>query len=428
MIKRILLISSISFLIAIMLWGFWGWFIADKSEKQLKAFIIDNFHEAEFNSVDASLLHYKRTFFGATATIKISSKVDFIEEQLGDLFLKAKLLNGPVFYDNGQFFLGKALWKISFDQSVSAEKLSDSSQEKIRQLFKSKSSFLSVLIGFDNSLTYRSHIKELSSSSLQIKNIVSEGKTNTKVLFQQLNIQLKNISFLSEIGVIDIPQIDIKIDRQVDSLGKHLRYSSKPFLVSYTHNKKKYLIFLKGFFYNKNNKLSGLIDLKYHIDGEPSVENNLDSGLSIELKDLSIKGYQYFLQTEAQIQNLTQQVLWTIEDNAETPEGQDHIWKLYDQIKSKHKLASEIVPQVVFADKASRLNFSLDLPKNNEILTPFLKRYLLRLADNGIVNQWNQHYQLEIKYNKNKLLINNNPMNWTDFLKNISVKGTKYAD
>ena len=257
MIKKLLLILIIFFLTSIMLWGFWGWFIAKESEQQLKAFISDSFHQDELNSINAEILQYKPSFSGARITIKISSKVEFIREQIGELFLNAKLLNGPIFYDDGKLLFGKALWKISLDKSIAAEHLADTSQAKIQGLFKSKVPFLSILLGFDNSLSYQSHIRDLSSASVQIKNIVSAGKIDKNTHSNHLSVQFQGASFMTETGVISIPKLDIEIniDKQSFLSQKHLSYSTKPFfLVSGINPNDKKSFVSKGTFSHFNNK------------------------------------------------------------------------------------------------------------------------------------------------------------------------------
>ncbi|RTZ65205.1 MAG: hypothetical protein DSZ29_04625, partial [Aquificaceae bacterium] len=278
--------------------------------------------------------------------------------------------------------------------------------------------FLSVLIGFDNSLSYQSHISKLSSASLHIKDITSKGSIDKNSLSNHLNIHINDISLLTELGVVDIPALDIaiNIDQQQFLLQKHIRYTVKPFVISSEKTENSNGVFQsKGNFTYINNKLSGIFELNYSSSIEPT--------LYVEAHNLSVEGYQSFLQVEAQILNLKQQVQWTLEEGAETPEGQAHIWQLYEQLNNKRHSISKIMTQEVFAENDSRLKLSITLPQNVSFLpSPLLlslKEKLALFSENGLLNQVNNHYQGELKSNGNKLLINNNSISWEELLKNI---------
>jgi len=406
MIKKTLFILIVISLSLIMLWGFWGWFVTKESEQQLRMFLQDNFNKVATNNISAELSSYKTNLIGADTSIKINSKVDFIQAKIDELSLKAKLLNGPVFYEDGNILFGKALWRISLDSSVLKRNPPDSEKNL---------PFLSVLIGFDNRLSYQSHLRKLSFPSLYIESIVTTGTIGQDALANRLAMTMNDISFLTEFGVVNIPEldIDININKQKFLLQKHISYTIKPFIITSKENETNNISLVsKGNFSYINNKLSGLFELHY-----ADTSNTI---LSVEAYNLSVKAYQSFLQSEANILNLKQQVRWTLEEGAETPEGQDHLWKLYDQINNKRHSVSKIMTQKVFVDNNSRLKFFLALSQNKpflpDVLWLILKKKLAQLSEKGLLNQVNSHYQIEIKSSHNKLLINDNPMKWEEVL------------
>ena len=418
MIKKTILILIIIILSSVMLWGFWGWFVAKESEQQLKKILQKNVHNAQLSSIDAELLNYKTHFLGADASVKVTSKVAFIKEQIGELSLNVKLLNGPLFYDDGKVLFGKALWKISLDSSSEKINILGTEKNKTPDFFKKNTSFLSVLIGFDNSLSYQSHITKLSSASLQIKDIASKGNIDKNALSSHLRIYIKDISLLTDLGIINIPELDISIniDQQPFLLQKHISYITKPFLISLNSSKKLRISFTsKGNFSYINNKLSGLFRLNDNTLAKPILE--------VAAYNLSVEGYHSFLQVEAHVLNLKQQVQWILEEGAETPEDQDHIWQLYEQLNTIRNSITRVMTEEIFVKESSRLKLSLELPQEKPFLPTLLwlslKKKLSLLSENGILNQVNTHYQIEIKSNKNKLLINDNIMTWEELLKNI---------
>ena len=234
---------------------------------------------------------------------------------------------------------------------------------------------------------------------------------------------MKGVSLLTELGVVNIPELDIRIniEQQKFLLKKHISYTTEPFfLKSKISEKSKDPLNSEGNFYYFNNMLSGLVKLNNKLS-QPV--------LNLEAHNLSVEGYHSFLQVEAHVLNLKQQVQWTLEDGAETPEGQEHIWQLYDELNNKRNSITQIMTQKVFSDSDSRLKLTLELPQTNTFLPNFLslalKQKLSLFSEHGVLNQVNSHYQVEIKSNNNKLLINDNSMTWEKLLRNIQLRGTK---
>ncbi len=412
-LNTILLGIAIVCLSLIMIWGFAGWYLTKDARQQLSAFLQENFQNNALNSIDAELLSYKTTLVGAKASIKISSKVAFIDEQIGELFLNAKLFFGPVFIDDGKLRFGKLLWKISLDPLLAAKQLSESSQTQIGEIFKSKQPFLSLLIDFDKSLRYHSHIRALATASLRADHIISDGVVSADSLQNKMQIHADNLSLVATTGLLEIPTltIDLDINKQKQRQQKLIRYTTKPFKLSLSGVSgaaSKRIFISKGNLAHINPFLSGKLQLI-----TPQMKQ---LELMINLRDLSISGYQQFLQAEAQAFNLKQQIQWTLDENAETPEGQDHIWLLNDKIDQQRGQLTKIVAQKMLPNKTSLINLSLDINQEANILPKFMHQKLLSYSKRGVVNQIDNHYQMVITSANNKLLVNNSSMTWGDFL------------
>jgi hypothetical protein len=397
-----------------MLWGVAGWYITKDAQQQLSAFLQENFQNNELNSIDAELLKYKTNLIGATASIKISSKIAFIDEQIGELFLKAKLYYGPVFIDDGKLRFGKVLWKISLDPLLAAKHISESSQSQIGEIFKSSQPFLSLLIKFDNTLRYHSHIRTLATASLRADHIISDGILSADSLQNQMQIHATNLSLVASTGLLDIPRLDLdlNISKQKFMQQKHISYSTKPFKLSFSNMSgaaTKRIFISDGNLAHINQFLSGKLQFK--------TQQTKELELGINLRDVSISGYQKLLQTEAQAFNLKQQIEWTLEENAETPEGQDHIWQLNNKIEQQRGQLTQIVAQKMLPKETSLINLSLDIKNETNILPEFLYQKLASYSKRGVINQIDNHYQLVITSANDKLLVNNNSMSWDDFLR-----------
>ena len=424
MIKKGLFILFVITLLLITLWGFFGWSLANQSREQLNTFLSVNLHDAEMNSIDAQLLTYTPTLIGAKTSVKVSSKVEFIKEQIGDLLITARLFNGPVFYDDGKVFFGKALWKLSLDSSMRERELSTEHKLNTEDIIKSKKPSLSVLVDFNDDISYRSHIKKLATASLSIKDLLLEGNIKNNAKESRLNIHVKQISFLSDAGIIDIPALDVafQLDQSLSAKQQHLSYLSEPFELKDTARKLHLTMASSGKIIQINNSLSGLLNIKFKNDIAPI---NRNSNLQIKLQNLSVAGYQALLQTEADILNLKQQIEWTLDNDAETPEGQDHIWRLYDQLETKNLPLAEVLAKKIFEDADSELSMMLNVEDLEKSLPPVLRQKLLKWVNDGLINQVDNHFRSKLQSKNDVLVINNIAMTWLELIKAFSLKGTK---
>ncbi|HFC91516.1 MAG TPA: hypothetical protein ENJ51_01740 [Leucothrix mucor] len=417
--NTILLGIAIVFLSLIMIWGLAGWYLTKDAQQQLSDFLQENVQNNALNSIDAELLSYKTTLVGAKASLKISSKIAFIDEQMGELFLNANLFFGPVFIDDGKLRFGKVLWKISLDPLLAAQQLSESSQTQIGEIFKSNSPFLSLWVDFDNTLHYHSHIRTLATASLRADHIISDGVLSADSLHNKMQIHADNLSLIATTGLLEIPRliIDVDINKQKQRQQKLIHYTTKPFkltLSGMSGTVSKPIFIAKGNLAHINQFLSGKLQL--------ITPQTKQLELIITLRDVSTRGYQQFLQAEAQAFNLKQQIQWTLEENAETPEGQDHIWLLNDKIDQQRGQLTKIVAQKMLSKKTSLINISLDTTKEATILPEFMYQKLLRYSQRGMLNKIENHYQMVITSANNKLLVNHNSMTWGDFLQALATE------
>ncbi|MCK5919134.1 MAG: hypothetical protein KAG34_11940 [Cocleimonas sp.] len=411
--NTLLLGVAIVCLFLVMIWGLAGWYVTKNGHQQLTIFLQKNFDTDELNSIDVELLRYKTNFIGATASIKVSSKVAFIDEQIGELFFNAKLYYGPVFIDNGKLRFGKVLWKISLDPLLAAKHISESSQTQIGEIFKSNKPFLSLLIDFDNTLRYHSHLRMLATPSLRADRVISDGVLSADSLQQKMQIDASNLSFVTSTGLLDISTLTINLDinKQKQGQQKLIRYTTTPFKLSLSGISgvtARSIFISRGNLVHINQLLSGKLLLK--------AQQAKELELIINMRDLSVSGYQQFLQAEGQALNLKQQIQWTLEENAETPEGQDHIWQLNDKIDQQRGRSTQIVAQKMLPKKTSLINVSLDINKKNNVLPEFMHKNLANYSKYGVLNKIDSHYQMVIRSAGNKLFVNNDPMTWDDFL------------
>lgn len=426
-LKKTVLTLTFVVLIAVMLWGFFWWSVVKKSEEQLSHFLQESFHDDALNSIDAELLQYKVGLTGAKASIKVSSKIEVIEEQMGELYIQARLINGPVFYNDGAIHFGKAMWMLSLDASLNKDKAIDSSQDKLQEIITPAVPFMSILVDFEDHFTYHSHIKNLSTASIDAEHIISDGSVSSKALENEFSIHIRSLSLMTEYGAVEIPtmNLSVKVSKQRTEQRKKIIFSTDSFMIDFPKALSKqqtYTADIDGNLFYLNNLLSGLSNVRLEVKKTP-VETE-KSQLEVSFHKLSVEGYQSFLFAEAEIFNLYEQVQWTLEENAETPEGQDHIWHLYDRLADKNKQLAKIITQKLFFSEQSKLEFSLDLAKHNESVPTFFKRRLSTLVRNNVFNQDGDHYQLALKSQNGSLMVNNNSMAWDIFIQQFLSRGT----
>ena len=411
-LNNILLGVAIACLSLIMIWGLLGWYITKDARQQLIVFLQENVQNKTLNSIDAELLSYKTTLIGAKASIKISSKIAFIDEQIGELLLNAQLYYGPVFIDDGTLRFGKVLWKVSLDPLRAAHSISESSQAIRNEIFQSNKPFLSLFIDFDNTQRYHSHIRALTTASLRADHLISDGVVSADSLQNKMHIQAENLSLIASTNVLNIPtlEINLTLSQQKQRQQKLIRYTTKPFKLSFSETlgtTSQRLFTSNGSLVHRKQLLSGKLQLK--------TQRAEELALRVDLRDLSVRGYQQFLEAEAQVFNLKQQIQWTLEENAETPEGQDHIWQLNDRIEQQRGQLTYIVAKKMLPKKTSLIHLSFDRSKKIELPT-FMRQALTSYSERGVLNQIDDHYQMVITSEGNQLFVNNRSMTWRRFL------------
>ena len=101
--KKTLSTLTTLLLFIIIIWSVSSWYFGREAEKSLRSLLRNNTQLNGENLITAELTDYKRTWVGANAILRFSSDNLIISERFGEYFVKANLLNGPVFLDDSGF-------------------------------------------------------------------------------------------------------------------------------------------------------------------------------------------------------------------------------------------------------------------------------------------------------------------------------------
>ncbi len=342
----------LTILIAV-IWSGTTWFLSQETENQIKQYINNN--NATNNGVTIELLDYKNTSFrNAQAILKITTGSPFIDNILSNAKIITKITHGPVFLtETGlEFGVSKSVSQIDLDA------LDENTAIVIAELFSNKTPIIAEnFIGFDQKAHYTIKISPLSQAgeaNFDIDGLTLSGtqsmQNNTgtaKLAIGEMHLQDKNLELI-------IPSVTADLNI-TGFIGSQMLGSSKvsapeiklkpttgdaiTFDLSATSNSEQ-----------QGDEVNGTLQLQAENIVEPS-HTIKQASYHANYQGLSATGLQAVSQIEAKINNLQNQLMWNA-DATQTPEGQEKMMSLIQQLQDTSKeMIKVIFDKVLIAQK-----------------------------------------------------------------------------
>jgi len=332
-----------------MAWGISGWFIGANAESTLKKYLNELEQIPGEKLFRAELLEYKKTLLGAKARIKIASDMSFLNERLGDFELDVRLLNGPVFistHTESQLLkkvtieTGTTRWKIAID----ADSLEEEKAEYLKSLFPEGLPVAIIRTDFDNKAYYQNHLNmEFSVATLLGAYDMNTADNQGTLEFDEIKYgqpprflkaqhasltyqHQRSITAAYKPGITHLTVADLEVGHEV--LAKPLRLDiSADMAIQSEENQMEHR---QG---ESDDILNGL--LKIHLEKTANNEIPLEKAeVNIQFDNIPATGFIAMSEQHAKLDNLKQQIQWTLEESGEFPEGQDQLWQLNDHMET----------------------------------------------------------------------------------------------
>ena len=377
MTKKILSASFLLVILFTILLALSGWYFGASAQQTLKTYIEHNSKTGKRSLYLLELISYKKTVFGAKASIKVSSDIPLIAEKLGEIKLNARLLNGPLFVTKNGISTGRFRWFMRVDEAS----LSGAEKDSFRAIFADTPPYIIVRSDFEGNLHYSAKLPA-SFARIDMTGIydLAKNEHNGKLKIKDFHYDFPPTQISAEALDIDY-RLTEKHQAVADAAEESLSAStstststSSSALLSATKTIKASIPHLQlklngikpiSLALESNSKISlsaqqlnafSKVTLKQLGKSDIPVEK---ANLSLLLKNLSSEGFLRFNQLQAELDNLRQQVQWSLQEKGEYPEGQDQIWQLYNRIDED----SERMPSILLNDlfnKDSLIQFRVE--------------------------------------------------------------------
>ena len=326
--KKTLSTLTTLLLFIIIIWSVSSWYFGREAEKSLRSLLRNNTQLNGENLITAELTDYKRTWVGANAILRFSSDNLIISERFGEYFVKANLLNGPVFLDDSGFSIGTSKWIIQPD----ILNLSEVQLQDLKTNFPEVVPYASVRLDFKQKAHYVGEFETETGNTI-VKGVVDLITENNRG-----SVDIKDFQWGDVPSKISAKNLTLSFQHQKDITESYDPATANLYIsdlkISHEFLDEPLLINLKATsnILSKNNNLSGLINVEFNIKDIKKfpVKNAV---FTLEYIKLVADTFLQFTEAKGELDNLQQQTQWLLEEQGEVPEGQDQIWQLQDQIK-----------------------------------------------------------------------------------------------
>ena len=344
------------FIVLIALWLSLGRYFGNQAEQAFNVYLQSHTEVLGEKLIRFELLNYRKKLMGAlgaTAQLRLSSDIPVVAELIGEVRITAQLLNGPIFITKQGVSTGSSRWVFKVDEANSSE----SDLENLRVLFPKAFPRVTVRTDFN----YQAHY--FSRLETRFAKLVLSGLYQFETDEQQENnhgsIQIENLQLGVSAQTIQAENISISYQQYGQAVSAGYKpgltaLRSPALIINHPYLKQAVEVsvvaksdlsidegFLKGFVQ---------LDLKQQKNTELPFDT---AKLHLRFSGLSAAGVMAVSDAKAELDNLKQQINWTLEDMGEYPEGRDEIIRLNDNIQLAQKGLNTELLKKVFQGKDS---------------------------------------------------------------------------
>lgn len=347
------------------IWAMLGWVFGEASEKAFKSYTRKSVQSDSNRLTSFELLNYRRTLFGAKGDLRLIFNNALLSGRFDALPVHFTMLNGPLFATGSGIATGTSHWRFVLDDS----RLSHKQRDSLQGILIDSNPEIAISMDFNHQAAYQSKINtpyarllltglfDLDSEDnrgiLNIDDVSIRGggyRLTAKKMLLSFNHQ-KGITKLYKPGssTITIPELQWQSATFKQPISGQLKATTK---IS-----------------SENNQLSGLINIEFNNKNTDDLPIKV-AKIGASLNNLPQNGVISWNRVNGEIDNIKEQLAWTLEEAGEYPEGQDHIWQLYDKMKTLRQTRITLINKA-FDDAKSiiHLEAGFTSPKGHSTLT-----------------------------------------------------------
>lgn len=329
--------------------------IARETEKEITASLDTFLDSADSGLIKPALIDYNRSFLSSTLTISLSSDHPGIDSMLKDIVVTGKVQHGPLIITDQHIMLKTAHVDFSLYDKINADINEEmfSAQmsvdyDLVRQVevklnslnldiagieLVSKEAFMNYAFRPDDKFSgeFEFSIPELRLTDRENQVQMSEGKVLLSL--SPAGNDVDSLRFMAKNASLDINDV---INEENVTLTAEVAFTDKD-VVSF-----------------QTDMLS---------------KDNAESSTTITVDNLNLDGFKDTFVGFLNYHNLSDQIDWTLEDSAYSPDGQDRLYELLGRLDENGSEMTDILANRVLTPNISRIqitqkgktNFSADL-------------------------------------------------------------------
>ncbi|WP_020560472.1 DUF945 family protein [Thiofilum flexile] len=483
--------SKAAYLIAIPVaiaaaWGGSTWFIGQQTKNKLEEIIAKSNEITGVHGVQQELVSYDQGFLNSKAVLKLNMTQPPFNETVKDIKFNADIKNGPLLVGGGDGVgLGLSRWVFTLDQDSMAN---DAIKTVIKEAFASKDPFVATAdIGFGgqvnkNVMVNPAHYKADDGSVIDFAGLTITGTGSDSDLSKgTAKLDSGELKATLEDGtVITMPKTTADLDMQgivgSSMLGTMQLKSNQISIKAKDAPEVSFDLGLDSKTDQVDQVLNGTANFRAtNIKGVP--EDMLSNAhYDVEYKNLQVAGIEELANLQNELQGIQSQIDFNTA-NTDTPEGQKKTMELFGKIQEiSGKMMETAFNKMLLADKsqitqkitvdnpkgktlldvdllyhggdklptmndvmmgtfkaeqwANLLRGSVTLNADKAMLPPIANMVLMQPVGQGLIEDSEQQYKLNLKLNGEQVELNGKTMPVTELLAKVGggAAGADQAD
>lgn len=327
----------VSVLALLLLWGSVSWYCGNVAKRNLQAYVLSQSADLPQRFFSLELLDYQENFTGAEAHLVLKFTVPALAEQLGDVRLVARSVNGPVFMGREGLEFGVVRWKLRLDQ-VADQVLANS----VQNVFVGQMAQAILRVDFFDQLHFRLAAEQLRSTNWSADQLhilgqldLNSGAYDVAIGADHSELRLAGWKLMLPHPALSLQRLAQRVGLAPESNAPTLDFNSSHASLFSTQKSETipFNLSSRGSIWLNNDTLSG--DWQVLLENPPSQDVNYAS-FRLKFRELLAEGAYAYWKKRAYIEGLLEQAQWAQEE-VETPEQQDFLISLYREAEQLQK-------------------------------------------------------------------------------------------
>lgn len=362
--KKLLIALFLLLIIAIVALLGATWFVGQKTEEQVRAYI-EQSNQLTEGSVEQNLVSYEATsFMGAKAITQFKTGVPDIDDILSNAKLITDIQHGPMILGEDGLAFALSRW----DSRLDLDSLDDESRAMLSELFGEQNPLqVKTLLGYDQKARYTLTVPALNvqdegdAFSIAGMTVIGESPLDEWKGPATLNVAATHIKTEGLEATIPAITGDLNITGRIGSqmLGSSNVKAEGIKITSADLGDISFDAAIESNTDVKDKQLYGTTTLALNQLVEPT--NTIkQASLAINAEGFNTEGIDELTALQNELNNLQQQLMWNM-DATESPEGQEKMMEIAGKIQQLSQQVFQTIFDKVLIAQKSQIDLKLNL-------------------------------------------------------------------